>query len=236
MTSNLIDKPVDDHGMLGLHPSGQPARQELGLSDGFYARYLKRAMDIISSLFLIAIGLPLIAVIWLYLAFQSGPVFFAHSRIGRHGKTFPCLKFRTMLPDADQRLKALLETDPVVRQQWDDNRKLSNDPRITRMGQFLRRSSLDELPQLFNVLRGDMSLVGPRPVTAPELARYGTDQSYYLALTPGITGLWQVSGRNQISYAARVALDRHYAETFSFWQDLSILLRTVGVVIRANGK
>ena len=152
------------------------------------------------------------------------------------GAEFACLKFRTMVPDAEARLKDLLERDPDARRQWQADHKLDNDPRITRFGNFMRRSSLDELPQLLNVLRGDMSLVGPRPVTRAELQRYGKDDASYLALRPGLTGKWQVSGRNDISYAGRVALDSAYARDFSIRGDVTILLQTVGVVLGATGK
>lgn len=206
------------------------------VSSGFYMKFGKRIFDVLGALFLFAIFIPLFAILSVALQMQRGPVMFGHGRIGQKGREFRCLKFRTMVPDAEQRLKDVLATDPVARQQWDEARKLDPDPRITRIGEILRRSSMDELPQLFNVLRGEMSLVGPRPVTASELSRYGDAQPYYLALRPGLTGLWQVSGRNDVSYDSRVALDTAYAQRVSLPGDLMILLRTVGVVLRATGR
>lgn len=240
MSSELINKPGENHSTAGhtisLNHIETQARQSVTRSTGIYTKYVKRILDILVALLLISIAFPIMAVVGLILAFRSGPVFFAHTRVGRQGRNFSCLKFRTMLPDAEQRLKELLDRDPAARQQWEASRKLDRDPRITPFGSFLRRSSLDELPQLFNVLSGTMSLVGPRPVPRAELELYGQSRGYYLAMTPGVTGLWQVSGRNQLSYDQRVALDRHYAENLSFGMDLSILVRTVGVVLKATGK
>ena len=202
----------------------------------FYALRGKRAFDIAGALLLLLVFSPLMLVIAILMLPQRGPAFFGHNRVGQGGAEFPCLKFRTMVPDAEARLKDLLARDPDARRQWQADHKLDNDPRITRFGNFMRRSSLDELPQLLNVLRGNMSLVGPRPVTRAELQRYGKDGVSYLALRPGLTGKWQVSGRNDISYAGRVALDAAYARDFSLRGDLAILLQTVGVVLGATGK
>jgi lipopolysaccharide/colanic/teichoic acid biosynthesis glycosyltransferase len=162
-------------------------------------------------------------------------VLFAHYRVGRDGKLFRCMKFRSMLRDSEQVLAQLLRDDPQARAEWARDQKLADDPRITSVGQFLRRSSLDELPQLLNVLRGEMSLVGPRPITVSELTRYGSVRWHYLSVRPGITGLWQVSGRNNTSYEERVALDRHYVEQRSWIGDIGILLRTVRVVVLREG-
>ena len=219
-------------GLVGRRPGfGQgPIRRD------FYALRGKRALDIAGALVLLVVFSPLMLVIALLMLPQRGPAFFGHNRVGQGGAEFACLKFRTMVPDAEARLKDLLERDPDARRQWQADHKLDNDPRITRFGNFMRRSSLDELPQLLNVLRGDMSLVGPRPVTRAELQRYGKDDASYLALRPGLTGKWQVSGRNDISYAGRVALDSAYARDFSIRGDVTILLQTVGVVLGATGK
>ena len=160
---------------------------------------------------------------------------FAHYRVGHDGKLFRCMKFRSMLRNSDQLLADLLHDDPQVRAEWDRDQKLANDPRVTAVGHFLRRTSLDELPQLLNVLRGEMSLVGPRPITLAELTRYGRVRWHYLSVRPGITGLWQVSGRNNTTYEERVALDRRYVEQRSVWLDLSILLKTVRVVVLREG-
>jgi exopolysaccharide production protein ExoY len=165
----------------------------------------------------------------------GAPVLFAHYRVGRGGRLFRCWKFRSMVPRADAVLAELLARDPQARVQWEREHKLDNDPRITPIGRFLRRTSLDELPQLFNVLWGDMRLVGPRPIVVHELRRYGALKHHYLSVTPGMTGLWQVSGRNNTTYEQRVELDRRYVEQRSFKLDLSILLRTAHVVLTGHG-
>ncbi|WP_353225855.1 sugar transferase [Salinisphaera hydrothermalis] len=157
-------------------------------------------------------------------------IFFAHERIGRAGRRFRCLKFRSMYPDAEARLQRLLAHDPCARAEWAENFKLKNDPRVTRFGAVLRRSSLDELPQLFNVLAGHMCLVGPRPIIKDELVRYGRYARFYLSTRPGMTGLWQVSGRSDTSYRRRVALDCAYVRSQSLGLDLKILFKTIVVV------
>ena len=179
---------------------------------------------------------PLMAwVAWRIWRHDGAPLLFAHYRVGRNGKLFRCLKFRTMYRDSQRILSSLLARDPVARAQWERDQKLVDDPRITPMGRFLRHTSLDELPQLINVLRGEMSLVGPRPITVGELPRYGRARWHYLSVMPGMTGLWQVSGRNHTSYAQRVALDQRYVEQRCLAMDLRILLRTIGVVLRRDG-
>jgi len=152
-----------------------------------------------------------------------------------NGRIFKCLKFRSMRPDADRVLKELLANDPEAQAMWDKDFKLKNDPRITPIGNVLRKTSLDELPQLFNVLKGEMSLVGPRPVVKDELLRYGENATYYLEARPGITGLWQVSGRNDTTYTERVNLDAWYVKNWSLWYDIAILFKTFGVVFRSKG-
>jgi len=196
----------------------------------------KRALDIIGA----GVGLVLLAPFFLIVALlvraDGGPAFFAHQRVGRGGKLFGCLKFRSMVIDSQARLEALLANDPAARAEWEATRKLKNDPRITRIGRFLRSTSLDELPQLINVLRGEMSLVGPRPVQEAEIDRYyGASAAHYMAVRPGITGLWQVSGRSETSYESRVALDVSYVSRPSLLADLSILLRTPVAVISRRG-
>jgi lipopolysaccharide/colanic/teichoic acid biosynthesis glycosyltransferase len=197
---------------------------------------LKRALDLFGAAALLAaLAVPL-GLIALLVRADGGPALFAHRRVGRGGVPFRCLKFRTMVPDAEARLAALLEADPAARAEWEATRKLRHDPRITRIGRFLRASSLDELPQLINVLRGEMSLVGPRPVPEAELAAcYGAAAEHYKAVRPGITGLWQVSGRNDTSYADRVALDVAYVTRPSLREDLRILLRTPAAVLFRRG-
>lgn len=185
---------------------------------------------------LLVIALPLMVCIGAFILLcDGGPVTFGHYRVGRKGLLFKCLKFRTMASDSERRLAQLLASDPHVRTQWERDHKLENDPRITFIGRFLRRTSLDELPQLVNVVRGEMSLVGPRPVTVDELKRYGAARWHYLSVTPGLTGLWQVSGRNDLTYDQRVQLDRHYIDHRSIGLDLQILLRTVRVVMLRTG-
>lgn len=203
---------------------------------GFYPRLGKRIFDLIGAAMLLFGFSPIFLVISMIVMLERGSIFFAHQRNGQRGVAFPCLKFRTMLPHAEERLKTLVALDPIARREWERNRKLSNDQQITVLGSFLRRSGLDELPQLLNVLAGHMSLVGPRPATVSELARYGNDVQNYLAVRPGMTGLWQVSGYNQVSYDRRVALDSHYVDNLSFRQDLIILARTVKVVLYGEGK
>ncbi|XQZ45353.1 sugar transferase [Paracoccus yeei] len=204
---------------------------------GFYASRGKRVLDVTGAIVLLIVFLPLILAVALTVGSQGKGMFFGHARVGQNGRAFRCLKFRTMVPDAEQRLRDLLERDAVARLQWQTSHKLDNDPRITRLGHFLRRTSLDELPQLWNVIRGDMSLVGPRPVTAAELVeRYRDSAVAYMAVRPGLTGPWQVSGRNSISYEERVRIDRGYAISHSLGLDMTILARTVLVVLGANGK
>lgn len=196
----------------------------------------KRSLDICLCLCAAPLVLLLILICAPLVRRDGGPAFFGQTRVGRQGRIFTCWKLRTMAVDAEAQLAAHLATDPRARAEWASDRKLADDPRITPLGRFLRRSSLDELPQLWNVLRGDMSLVGPRPVVTEELARYGIYRHHYTALRPGLTGRWQVSGRNGLSYADRVALDAAYALDHSLIGDFVILVRTVGVVIGMTGK
>jgi lipopolysaccharide/colanic/teichoic acid biosynthesis glycosyltransferase len=196
----------------------------------------KRALDILGAGALLLLCLPVFLLIAALVRLDGGPAFYAHERVGRGGRLFGCLKFRSMVADADRRLAALLESDPQARAEWEATRKLKSDPRITAFGRFLRASSLDELPQILNVLAGQMSLVGPRPVQAAELAVfYGPAAQHYMAVRPGITGPWQVSGRNDTSYAQRVALDVAYARQPSLLNDVKILLRTPMAVLARRG-
>jgi exopolysaccharide production protein ExoY len=184
---------------------------------------------------LVVLSPTLLAVMALLWRADGLPVFFAHDRVGQDGRLFRCLKFRSMRRDADRLLARLLAEDPAAALEWQRDRKLTHDPRITAVGAFLRRTSLDELPQLLNVVRGDMHLVGPRPVTVAELSKYGDSRWHYVSVKPGMTGLWQVSGRNDTTYEERVALDRRYVESRSLVADVAILLRTVKVVLRREG-
>ena len=201
-----------------------------------WARRLHTAANQLAAAVLLLVASPLMLwVAWMTWRHDGAPVLFGHYRVGRDGRLFRCLKFRTMYRESEQMLAELLARDPVARAQWEREQKLSDDPRVTPVGRFLRRTSLDELPQLINVLRGEMSLVGPRPITVGELTRYGSVRWHYLSVAPGITGLWQVSGRNDTSYAQRVALDERYVERRSLSVDLWILLRTVKVVLSREG-
>jgi Undecaprenyl-phosphate galactose phosphotransferase WbaP len=199
-------------------------------------RVCKRGFDIGLAMLLFALLLPLMLGICAWIrAGSSGPILFRQQRIGLRGESFTCLKFRTMAPDADKLLQDLLQKSPEARREWEQSYKLKNDPRITPIGQFLRKTSLDELPQLLNVIVGDMSLVGPRPIVAAETARYGDVLPLYLSVRPGLTGLWQVSGRSDCTYPERVALDEQYVRTWSLWSDFVIVLRTIEVVLSGRG-
>lgn len=196
----------------------------------------KRLFDIATASFLLLALLPvLLFVALLIFSFDTGPVLYGHDRIGYRGRRFRCLKFRSMIPNSTQVLERHLAENPAARAEWDATQKLRSDPRITPLGKFLRTTSLDELPQLINVVRGDMSLVGPRPIVQAEAARYGNKLPAYLCARPGITGLWQVSGRSDVDYDRRVMLDEAYVATWSLPGDVSILLRTVKVVFSQTG-
>lgn len=180
--------------------------------------------------------LPVFLIITLLIAISDGrPVFFGQERVGLNGRRFRCWKFRTMVRDADGQLEMALGKDPQLLAEWKATRKLRNDPRISRLGAFLRKSSLDELPQFWNVLMGDMSMVGPRPVVPDELSYYGNYASDYMSVRPGLTGAWQVSGRSNTTYDERVALDVDYISNASFWLDIRIVAQTVRVVISQSG-
>jgi Undecaprenyl-phosphate galactose phosphotransferase WbaP len=216
----------------------QPATQTIGLERDriLFFPIAKRALDIVGAGLGLVVLAPFFLIVAMMVRADGGPAFFAHQRVGRGGKLFGCLKFRSMVIDSQARLEDLLANDPAARAEWDATRKLKNDPRITRIGRFLRSTSLDELPQLINVLRGEMSLVGPRPVQEAEIDRYyGASAAHYMAVRPGITGLWQVSGRSETSYESRVALDVSYVSRPSLLADLSILLRTPVAVLSRRG-
>ena len=200
-----------------------------------FARVLKAAFDQAGALVLLFLFAPLMITLAMMIRAEGGPALYRHRRIGHGGRSFECIKFRSMCVDADKVLRRLLVTDARAAAEWTATQKLTNDPRVTRVGRFLRRSSLDELPQLFNVLRGEMSLVGPRPIVRDEVERYGRDIEYYYAARPGMTGLWQVSGRSDTSYASRVRLDVWYVRNWTLWHDIAILFRTVPAVFLQRG-
>jgi len=195
----------------------------------------KSVMDVTAAALALIFLLPLFVVIAALIKLDGGSVFFAHPRLGSQGRGFKCLKFRTMAQDSDVVLARLLAEDPAAAREWAATQKLRHDPRVTWIGRLLRKSSLDELPQLINVLRLEMSLVGPRPIVSREIARYAEDISYYFETRPGITGLWQISGRNETTYARRVELDRWYVKNWSIGHDISILLRTIPAVLSGRG-
>ncbi|MDB5999108.1 MAG: exopolysaccharide biosynthesis protein [Rhizobacter sp.] len=211
------------------------SRKNVGIDPKWLDRVDLRWNQAAALLLLLALS-PVMAVLAVMVWRSSGaPVLFGHYRVTQSGRLFRCLKFRTMYADAESMLSELLAKDPAARQEWQRDQKLTHDPRVTTIGKFLRRTSLDELPQLFNVLSGDMRLVGPRPITVSELTRYGAVRWHYLRVRPGMTGLWQVSGRNNTTYDERVALDRSYVEKRSLLLDASILLRTIKVVLLRDG-
>ena len=201
----------------------------------FSSRAMKRLFDILCSLCIIAVLSPLLIYISIKVRKDGGSSIYGHSRIGRNGKPFKCLKFRSMVINSGEVLEELLSVDEEAKLEWEATYKLKSDPRVTEIGKFLRRTSLDELPQLFNVLKGEMSLVGPRPIITEELERYSGEVDYYLLSKPGMTGLWQVSGRSDLEYSTRVYLDTWYVKNWSMWNDIAILFKTVQVVLKRDG-
>jgi Undecaprenyl-phosphate galactose phosphotransferase WbaP len=198
-------------------------------------RRRKRFFDVVFGAALLAFLAPLMLIIAALVKLDGGPVLYGHRRVGAERQSFRCWKFRSMVVDADKVLEDVLRSDPQARQQWERDFKLRSDPRITAIGRFLRTTSLDELPQLLNVIRGEMSLIGPRPIVAEEIERYGDAFRHYCACRPGMTGLWQVSGRNGVDYVRRVKFDEQYATGWSFLLDLVVLCRTVVVVTQRSG-
>jgi Undecaprenyl-phosphate galactose phosphotransferase WbaP len=202
----------------------------------FWNLALKRAMDLVIVILGGILISPLLLLIAVLVKLSSpGPAFYAHTRIGLNGRQIKMYKFRSMCADADKKLAELLENNPTAKKEWEKEHKLKDDPRITPLGNFLRKSSLDELPQLYNILKGDMSLVGPRPVTFEERQKYGTDFERIFSVRPGLTGMWQVSGRSEASYADRVMFDTYYLQSWSIWLDFWILYKTLGVVLNKRG-
>jgi exopolysaccharide production protein ExoY len=229
----LLERPREEHR--DAIPRNIPlSRPPLQSSDSHFQA--TRIADIVLSVLLLILFLPLMILIAATILIgDPGPIFFAQTRVGQNGRAFKCFKFRTMRVDAETILQKLLASDPELRRAWEDYCKLPRDPRITGIGGFLRASSLDELPQLLNVLRGEMSLVGPRPICHAEVLRYGRYIEHYYRVLPGITGLWQVSGRSDVSYRRRVALDVMFSRSQSFGLYAFILVKTIPAVLVARG-
>lgn len=227
---------VDFEGPADLLRGEGPLGSEIRTIDGRGPSVAKRVLDVaLAGLAALFFAPFFLLIAGLILLTDGRPVFFGHRRVGRGGREFACLKFRTMCKDADERLADHLAGNDIARREWETRRKLSRDPRITGVGVFLRKTSLDELPQLFNILRGDMAVVGPRPVVQDEAQYYGSDFTAYKSVRPGLTGLWQVSGRSDTGYGERVALDAHYVKNQSLLMDLRIIARTAVVVVSGTG-
>ena len=214
-----------------LRAFGKPSFQQRALSS-LNGDSAKRLFDVVFSLSVLILFLPVYLLLALLIALSSpGPVFYVQERVGKNHQTFGCIKFRTMIRNADEVLVDMMATSPHLREEFEDSFKLKHDPRITWIGRFLRVTSLDEFPQFWNVLKGDMSVVGPRPLVVEELPKYGRHIDKVLTIRPGITGLWQVSGRNDIPYHRRIQIDVYYVNFRNFWMDLWIVVKTIGVVI-----
>ena len=218
-----------------LHVTPAVDTSQLSSSHSVLQQRCKRAIDLLGGALLLGFFAPLLTILYIVVKLDGGPALFGHERVGNCGVMFKCWKFRTMVVNADRVLAELLARDPEAAAEWRRDFKLKNDPRITPLGRLLRLTSLDELPQLWNVIRGEMSLVGPRPIVRDEMNRYGAQIFAYLSCRPGLTGLWQVSGRNDVSYAERVALDAAYAAHWTIRGDLAIALKTVGVMVNRSG-
>ena len=223
--------PTIPYEVISKEPSSLPA-VEIIRNQSRSGRTLKRIGDIVFSLIVLTLGSPIFILIGILVKLSSpGSVFYIQKRVGRNYREFGCIKFRTMYKDADDLLPNLLEKYPLMRKEFEKDFKLRQDPRITKLGRFLRRSSLDELPQFFNVLKGEMSVVGPRPIVSNEIIKYSLFMEEVISVRPGLTGLWQVSGRNNLSYKKRVELDLLYARNRNFLLDLEIIILTLGVLI-----
>lgn len=201
-----------------------------------YADHVKRALDLAIAIPALLLVGPVILILMAIASLDGGRPIFGQLRVGRHGQMFTCYKIRSMVVDAQARLEDLLRNDPAAAAEWKENQKLENDPRITAFGRFIRRTSLDELPQLWNIIRGDMSIVGPRPVLKDELKRYGESALAYISIRPGLTGLWQTSGRNDVSYDERVSLDVKYSRILSLRTDIKLMFATALSVAHLTGK
>ncbi len=212
---------------------GQSSSYLVPAESGVYRNYFKRTLDVLAVLVTMPIILPIILALALFVAREGGQPFYSQFRVGKDGRPFRMWKLRTMVVDADARMTAYLDANPEARVEWDRNQKLRVDPRVTRFGQLLRKTSLDELPQLLNVFRGDMSLVGPRPMMVNQQSMY--PGKAYFRVRPGVTGLWQTTDRNQTSFEARAEFDTVYDDTLSFGSDVRIMFKTIGVVLKGTG-
>ena len=227
-TSTLTSSVRDFGGILGVSSTHQLTKRR-GL-------VLKRLIDLLLLLISAPVTIPLTLVVAILVKCTSkGPVFYGHKRIGKNGREFKCWKFRSMVIDADKQLEKILAENPEMRAEWEKDRKFTNDPRVTPIGKFLRKTSLDEFPQFFNILVGQMSFIGPRPVTKPELEKYGDMADFILSVQPGLSGMWQISGRSDTGYEERITLDSYYIQNWSIWLDLWIIIKTVYVVIKGKG-
>lgn len=223
----------DIHHFVTVLPRALPSGESRDLV--LYSRFGKRLLDICFAIVLLPILTPLILLLMGLAKLDGGTGLFRHRRVGRNGKPFECLKIRTMGVNAEAKLASYLSTNPDAAREWNLSFKLTNDPRITKIGRFLRRTGLDELPQIWNVLRGEMSLVGPRPITEPEMVMYGHHKSAYLSIRPGVTGMWQIHGRMSGCYDNRVQLDRGYLESISLKSDIALIGQTALSVVRMTG-
>ncbi|MBB5225284.1 undecaprenyl-phosphate galactose phosphotransferase WbaP [Treponema ruminis] len=198
--------------------------------------FWKRCIDLLLLLLSSPVTIPVLLLVSLIVKITSpGPIFYGHKRIGKNGKEFKCWKFRSMVIDADKQLEKILAENPEMRAEWEKDRKFTNDPRVTKIGKILRKTSIDEIPQFFNIFTGEMSFIGPRPVTEPELAKYGKKSDFILSVQPGLSGMWQISGRSDTGYEERVTLDSYYIQNWSVWLDIWIIIKTVYVVLRGKG-
>lgn len=226
--SNFTTDARDFGGILGF-ASTHNLTKRLSL-------FSKRALDLFMLVISCPLTIPLVLIISLLVKLTSpGPVFYGHKRIGKNGREFKCWKFRSMVTDADKQLEKILAENPQMRAEWEKDRKITNDPRVTKIGKFLRKTSLDEIPQFFNILTGEMSFIGPRPVTLPELTKYGDKTDFILSVKPGLSGMWQISGRSDTGYEERINLDSYYIQNWSFWLDMWIIIKTVYVVLKGKG-
>lgn len=237
-TATTLERQRDKPAVVQPAPAAAPLPLPAHIGLSLMQRGVKRVFDLASVLVILALFWWAIIGVAVAVRLTTGsPVIYGHRRIGRDGREFKCYKFRSMVPNADDVLAHLLAIDAGAREEWRRDFKLKDDPRITRVGRFIRKTSLDEFPQLWNVVVNDMSIVGPRPVVKKELDQHyhGSCLSHYLSVKPGLTGLWQVSGRNDMHYAERVELDRRYVRGWGLWSDFMIVMRTVGVMFRRKG-